>query len=90
MTTDKRKEAMSMYVAPFKYLHGYVFDARNQMVSDNGNDSDANSVEGSVAARVRGWGRFSYFENGAEVQDEVGQMMADALNDYYEKVKQNV
>lgn len=78
---SKRKEAMVVYTPPFKYLHGYIYDSQNLMVADDG---DAKfGVEGAVVARVRGWGRFGYMPNGAELQDEIGQMMADALNAFY-------
>jgi len=80
---DKRKAAMTVYTPPFKYQHGYIFDSQNLMVADNGPISGDQSVEGAVAARVRGWGKLSYLPNGAELQDEIGQMMADALNALY-------
>jgi hypothetical protein len=74
---SKRKAAMAVYTPPFKYLHGYIYDSQNNMVAD------ADGVDGAVAARVRGWGRLGYMPNGAELQDEIGQMMADALNALY-------
>ena len=73
----KRKAAMAVYTPPFKFQRGYIFDSQQLMVADDDN------VDGAVAARVRGWGRLSYLPNGAELQDEIGQMMADALNAYY-------
>ena len=30
---------------------------------------------------IRGWGRLQYLENGAEKQDEIGQFVADAINE---------
>ena len=80
---DKRKAAMAVYSPPFKYLHGYIYDAQKLMVADNGGIDDAQSVEGAIAARVRGWGQLGYLPNGAELQDEIGQMMAYALNTLY-------
>lgn len=76
---SKRAAAMAIYTPPFKYLYGYIYDSQHNMVSDDQN------VDGAVAARVRGWGRISYMPNAAELQDEVGQMIADALNALYEK-----
>ena len=64
--------------------HGYIFDSQRHMVADNGPICDGPSVEGAVASRVRGWGRIGYMPNAAELQDEVGQMMADALNALYQ------
>jgi len=75
--TELRKAAMALYKPPFKYVHGYIYDSGNQVVADD------DKVEEAVAARVRGWGRLSYLPNGAELQDEVGQMMVDALNMLY-------
>jgi hypothetical protein len=74
---SKRKAAMAIYTPPFKYLRGYIFDSQNLMVADD------DKVDGAVAAQVRGWGRLGYLPNGAELQDEIGQMVADALNAYY-------
>lgn len=84
MTTELRKQAMALYTPPFKYQDGYVMDSEHRMVADDGD------IEGNmnVAARVRGWGRISYLENAAALQDEVGHMMADALNALYVKEEQ--
>ena len=87
---DKRKAAMAVYAPPFTYLHGYIYDSQNLMVADGGSTGDNPSVEGAVAARVRGWGRLGYLPNGAELQDEVGQMMADSLNALYANITQPV
>ena len=81
---SKRKAAMAVYTPPFKYEHGYILDSQNLMVADDGDIAEEKrSVTGAVASRVRGWGRLSYLPNGAELQDEIGQMMADALNALY-------
>lgn len=80
---SKREAAKAVYTPPFKYEHGYIFDSQRLMVADNGPICDGTSVEGAVASRVRGWGRLGYLPNGAELQDEIGQMMADALNALY-------
>jgi len=80
---SKRAAAMAIYTPPFKFQYGYIYDSQNRMVADNGPICDGPNVEGAVAARVRGWGRIGYMPNAAELQDEVGQMMVDALNAYY-------
>jgi len=77
----KRKAAMAIYTPPFKYAHGYIHDSAGHMVADQ--DGLDGEVEKSVVARVRGWGRIGYMPNPEELQDEVGQMMADALTAYY-------
>ena len=81
---SKRATAMAIYTPPFKYQHGYIFDSQQHMVADNGSICDGPNVEGAVASRVRGWGRIGYMPNAAKLQDEVGQMMADALNALYQ------
>jgi hypothetical protein len=75
--TDERKEAMKIYTPPFKHYRGYIHDAEGHMVSDD------DEVKRTVAHRVRGWGRISYLPNAEAIQDEIGVMMADALNEYY-------
>lgn len=75
--TDERKEAMKIYRPPFKHYRGYIHDAEGHMVSDD------DQVNRTVAHRVRGWGRISYLPNAEAIQDEIGVLMADALNEYY-------
>lgn len=77
----KRKAAMAIYKPPFKFYRGYIHDSAGHMVADQ--DGLDGEVEKSVVARVRGWGRIGYMPNPEELQDEVGQMMADALTAYY-------
>lgn len=74
---SKRAAAMAVYTPPFRYHKGYIWDSKNLMVADN------EGVEGAVASRVRGWGRLQYMPNAEALQDEVGAMMADALNRLY-------
>jgi hypothetical protein len=81
---QKRKDAMSIYTPPFRYVHGYIYDSNNLMVADDGDMTGEKNVKSAIAARVRGWGKISYMQNGAAIQDEIGQMVVDALNQYYE------
>ena len=85
------KTALDLYKAPFSYQYGYIFDANGQTFADNSCESDESiecSKTGSLALRVRGWGRISYlkteFDNG-EIQDEVGRLIAVALTEYWNK-----
>jgi hypothetical protein len=73
----KRKAAIALYKPPFKFEHGYIFDAEHHMVADDDN------VKNHVVARVRGWGRIGYMPDAAQLQDEVGRVIADALNAYW-------
>jgi hypothetical protein len=74
---SKRKAAMAIYTPPFKFVHGYIYDSQHHVVADD------DKVDGAVASRVRGWGRIGYMPNPEQLQDEVGQMIADALTAYY-------
>lgn len=75
--TDKQKSAFALYEAPFKFNRGYIYDAKNQMVADDqGQD---------VALRVRGWGRISYLPEPEKLQDTVGELIAQALTEFWEK-----
>ncbi len=84
---SRRPYAMAVYTPPFRYQYGYIFDSANHMVADQGGIGEVNTVEGAVAAQVRGWGRIGYMPSAAAIQDEIGQMIADALNEYYAKVR---
>ncbi len=73
MTKELRERAFKLYRAPFRFEHGYVWDAKNEMVADD-------YVEGAIpVGRIRGWGRVSYLPEPQELQDAVGELMAEAL-----------
>lgn len=74
---ELRARAISLYKPPFKFDFGYIWDADGQMVADQKLDE-----EGQIL-RVRGWGRISYLENPEALQDEVGEVIALALSDYW-------
>lgn len=82
--TDKalRQRALDLYKPPFKFKCGYIFDASGEMVADD------DSVPEHVAARIRGWGRIQYLPSPGDLQDEVGQMVAEALTAYWEQAAQ--
>lgn len=69
-----RSKALALYSPPFRYEHGYIWDANNQMVADEA---------ASSCLRVRGWGRISYMENAEELQDAVGALIAEALTKFW-------
>lgn len=77
----KRAAALALYRPPFRFTHGYIYDATNQMVADQ--DGFEGAVETHIAARVRGWGRIGYLPDAAALQDEVGQVIADALTAFW-------
>jgi len=74
VTTD---EAMKLYRPPFRYEHGYIFDADHRMVADN----DGMDTMG----RVRGWGRIGALPNTEALQDKVGELIAQALTEFWQK-----
>lgn len=73
-----RELALELYKPPFVFNRGYVYDNANCMVADDGDCKD--KVE-----RVRGWGRISYLNRPEELQDEFGNIMAEALNEFFAK-----
>jgi hypothetical protein len=76
-----REQALALYKPPFRFQMGYIFDGAGKMVADQ--DGFDGKVQEAVIARVRGWGRISYLPDAEKLQDEVGAMLADALNAFY-------
>jgi hypothetical protein len=76
---DLKTRALELYTPPFRYSNGYVFDSQNNMVADDDN------VETSVVTRIRGWGKISYMTQAPQLQDKLGEMVAEALTDYWNK-----
>lgn len=74
---SKRAAALALYSPPFKFFRGYIYDSTDKMVSDD------NEVTSHIAQRVRGWGKIGYLPNAAELQDEVGCVIAEALTAYW-------
>ncbi|MDB5822229.1 MAG: hypothetical protein JWR21_933 [Herminiimonas sp.] len=75
--SETTKQALALYKPPFRFEHGYIFDAEHMMVADDqGQD---------VALRVRGWGRISYLPDAEALQDEVGRLIAEALTEYWNR-----
>lgn len=81
--TPIRAAAFDLYTPPFRHDHGYIRDSNHQMVADDAGDTMA----GVIAARIRGWGRIQYMDSperrAGALQDEVAEMVADALNRYW-------
>ncbi len=75
---ERAKEALNQCSPVFEYYSGYIFDGNGNMFLDNGEGEEI---------RVRGWGRLGKLENGDQVQDAIGQHIANALNEYWEKHK---
>lgn len=80
MKAEVRERAFKLYRAPFRFEHGYIWDADNEMVADDhvGHAAEINP-DVAPAARVRGWGRIGYLAEPEAVQDAVGALFAEAL-----------
>lgn len=78
-----RTAALALYRSPFRYdvRGGYVWDANNEMVAGKAGSTAAQLLE------IRGWGRLQYLPDGAALQDEVGRLIAQALNEFWLKNK---
>lgn len=72
-----KEAAKALYMPPFKFIRGYIYDAHNHMVADN-------NVQDGAIAQVRGWGRISYMKDAAPLQDCVGHLIAEALTKHWE------
>ncbi len=82
--SSRRDVALALYKPPFKFTHGHIFDADGRMVADqDGGFGLDGKVETHIIARVRGWGRISYMKDAEQLQDEVGEMLAQALTDFW-------
>jgi hypothetical protein len=79
-----RERAFDLYVPPFRFQAGYVFDGASRMVADQG--GFGGEMEDAIAARVRGWGRIGSIKPDPEaLQDEVGAMLAEALTEFWNR-----
>jgi hypothetical protein len=45
---------------------------------------------GFMCAQIRGWGVLQYYENGAELQDELQQFIISAMNEKFERMEEAV
>ena len=84
MSEPLKTRALALYEAPFTFKRGYVFDSAHHMVSDDGPIAAEDKEPGAVQ-RVRGWGRIVYMAEAEALQDTMGEIMAEALNDYWAK-----
>lgn len=103
---ELRRRALFLYMAPFKYEHGYIWDAKREMVADGAGRglvellalrqaSLPPPTEDELAAlRVRGWGRIQHvgesIDDAANLQDTVGELIAEALTQYWQREIKNI
>lgn len=81
--TPLRQATLDLYIPPFRYVGGYIYDSNNNTVADSGTDT----AHGTIISRIRGWGRIAYLDNpkgrAEQLQDEAGRIVAEALNMYW-------
>jgi hypothetical protein len=63
---------------------GFIHDGNTRLMDVPGFSGDEDPKD-SHLADIRGWGFFQYFENGEQLQDEFKDIVAKALNEYWEK-----
>ena len=79
-----RQAALEIFTPPFRYENGFIVDSSDNIVAYSWRDKAARLI----ASRIRGWGRIQYMDNpewsADEIQDEVGKIVAEALNSFWE------
>ena len=72
MSESQDKRAQDYLKPPFRYRLGYIHDANNKMVADQGGH------------RVRGWGRIQYQPEPEQLQDAIGERIARILSEHWD------
>jgi len=70
-----QQAALELYTPPFRFAYGFIWDAKDNMVADE--------AAKDAAVRVRGWGRIQYRPDSEKLQDAVGELIAEALTEYW-------
>ena len=83
MSKEIKQRAFDLFKPPFRYdaRGGYIWDADNNMVADN------HDMPEGASLRIRGWGRIVYLEDPEALQDAAGDIIAEALTEYWERRK---
>eukprot|EP00697_Spironema_sp_BW2_P015779 gnl/Spiro4/6753_TR3487_c0_g1_i1.p2 gnl/Spiro4/6753_TR3487_c0_g1~~gnl/Spiro4/6753_TR3487_c0_g1_i1.p2 ORF type:complete len:224 (-),score=13.23 gnl/Spiro4/6753_TR3487_c0_g1_i1:733-1404(-) len=83
---DLFQRALDLYSAPFTFnKYGYLNDSSGQMVADNHVEDSVEETGKEAVLRVRGWGRISYLPDPEKLQDQVGEIIGQALTAYWLK-----
>lgn len=80
--SDLKADALDLYKPPFKFIHGYIQDSDGRIVADD------DGVSTAIVGRVRGWGRIKYLPDPEALQDKVGEIIAEAITEYWERQAQ--
>jgi len=75
MKEELKKTALELYKPPFRFSHGFIWDADNRMVADR--------PAGDAALRIRGWGYIQYKPNPEQLQDAMGELIAQAMTEMW-------
>lgn len=78
--SDLKQRALALYKPPFSRVHGYIYDADSRVVAD-----DAAAKDEEAALRIRGWGRIQYLVDPEALQDAAGDLIAEALTEYWQR-----
>jgi hypothetical protein len=84
MSEDIRKKVFELYKPPFSFNCGYIFDSDGAMVADETRSMLAHI---SHVARIRGWGRIGRMDDAEKIQDMAGEIVAEALTEFWRKHK---
>jgi len=80
------QRAINLYTPPFTFNRfGYLNDSAHQMVADNHVEDSVEETGQEAILRVRGWGRISYLENAEALQDKVGEILSQAMTEFWLK-----
>src|SRR5690606_25841928 len=74
-----KSRAIGLYKPPFHYNKklGWIFDGEGKQLLDQ--------IDETAVLRIRGWGRIGYPENPEQLQDMVGDLIAQALTEFWMK-----
>lgn len=73
------EDALKLYRAPFRNECGYIWDADGHVVCDD------DSEHTGAAVRIRGWGRIQYKANPEGLHDAMGELVAQALTEFWNR-----
>lgn len=80
------QRALDLYTPPFNFnRYGYLNDSKSQMVADNHVEDSVEETGKEAMLRVRGWGRISYLPEPEKLQDQIGEILGQALTEFWLK-----